>query len=93
MTNKVISITEAEDLGDLRLRLTFSDGVIQEVNFRSFLQHSNHPEIRAFIDAKKFATFALADGDLMWGDFELCFPIMGLYQNNINHSPVLSVAA
>jgi hypothetical protein len=93
MTNTVISVTAAQDIGDLRLRLTFSDGVIQEVDFRSFLQHSNHPEIRAYTDPKKFGTFTVKDGDLMWGDFELCFPIMDLYQNNITHRPTLSAAA
>lgn len=93
MTNKVISVTAVEDLGDLQLRLTFSDGAIQEVDFRGFLQHSNHPEIRAFLDPAKFATYVLKDGDLVWGDFELCFPVMDLYQNSINHSPVLSAAA
>jgi hypothetical protein len=29
-------------------------------------------------------------GGLMWADFELCFPIMDLYQNNITHCPTLS---
>jgi Protein of unknown function (DUF2442) len=93
MTNKLISVTTAENLGECRLRVTFSDGVIQEVDFRSFLQHSNHPEIRAFLEPHKFGAFTVKDGDLVWGDFELCFPVMDLYQNNIDHKPTLSAAA
>lgn len=93
MTNKLISVTAAENLGECCLRITFSDGVVQDVDFRSFLQHSNHPEIRAFLDLQKFGAFTVKDGDLVWGDFELCFPVMDLYQNNLDHKPTLSVAA
>ena len=93
MTHQVISVTAAENLGDFRLRITFSDGVVQNVDFRNFLQHSNHPEIRAFLDSSRFDAFAVREGDLVWGDFELCFPIIDLYQNNIDHTHPLSAAA
>ena len=93
MTHQLISVTAVENLGDFRLRVVFSDGVIQDVDFRHFLQHSNHPEIQAFLDPSKFGAFAVRDGDLVWGDFELCFPIIDLYQNNIDHKHTLSAAA
>ena len=93
MMNKTISVTAAQSVGELRLHIAFSDGATQDVDFRSFLQHSNHPEIRAFLDPNKFNTFAIQDGDLVWGDWELCFPIMDLYHNNIEHVPSLKSAA
>jgi hypothetical protein len=91
--SKTISVTAAQSLDEFRLRIAFSDGVVQEVDFRGFLQRSNHPEIRAFLDAKKFNTYSVQDGDLVWGDWELCFPVMDLYQNNIEHAPYLKSAA
>jgi hypothetical protein len=39
--------------------------------------------IRAYLDPDRFAQFAIRDGDLMWGDYELCFPVADLYENTI----------
>ncbi len=93
MTHQLISVTAAENLGDFRLRVTFNDGVVQDVDFRNFLQHAHHPEIRAFLDPEKFDAFLVKDGDLIWEDFSLCFPIIDLYQNKIDHKHPLNAAA
>ena len=85
MTGKkiVLKIESAKYLGGHRLMLTFSDGKEQAVDFGQFLENSRHPEIRKFLDLKKFKRFRIANGDLMWGDFDLVFPIMDLYVNNL----------
>ncbi len=36
-----------------------------------------------FLDRARFAEFAVRDGDLIWGDYDLCFPIADLYENRI----------
>ena len=84
MTMDIVNIVAVNQTGDYRLKLQFDDGTIQEVNFNPFLQHSLHPESRVFLDAKKFAEFRLEHGELMWGHYELCFPIMDLYTNQID---------
>jgi hypothetical protein len=35
----------------------------------------------------------LEHGDLVWGDFDLCFPIMDLYENQIMHTNADLMAA
>ena len=79
----VIDIVRAEHLSDYRLKLCFSDGVERVIDFEPFLRQSRNPMIRAYLDPKRFSNFLLADGDLMWDDFGLCFPIADLYEGRI----------
>jgi hypothetical protein len=81
--NPEINIVAAEYLGRYQLRLTFDDGSLQKVDFQPFLAASLHPQIRGFLDLEKFMVFRLEYGDLVWGDYELCFPISDLYDNQI----------
>ncbi len=79
----VIEITRAEHLADYKIKLLFSDGSERIVDFESFLRGSHNPMIRAYLDAGRFANFAVTHGDLMWDDYGLCFPIADLYEDNI----------
>jgi hypothetical protein len=82
-TSKVIKIEKAEYLGECILQLLFSDGVTQRVDFEPFLKKSQHPEIQKYLQRKYFKKYTLNDGELMWGDFDLIFPIIDLYKNSI----------
>ena len=79
-----IKILKIEQLNEFKLKLLFSDGKEQVVNFHPFLEHSLHPAIRKYLNPKKFKKFTLEDENLMWGDFDLIFPVMDLYKNQIN---------
>lgn len=79
----VIEVVRARLESGYKLKIRFSDGVSRTVDFQPFLKSSQNPEIRAFLNPKKFSEFAVRDGDLMWGDYELCFPIASLYENRI----------
>ncbi len=37
----------------------------------------------------EFKKFKLDAGDLEWNDYDLCFSIADLYENNINHNESL----
>ncbi len=87
MKIKFIKITEAQHLIDHVLRLTFSDGTEQDIDFKPFLIGSAHPDIKRYLKPKEFKKFHLDNGDLMWGDFDLIFPIMDLYRNKIVSAP------
>jgi hypothetical protein len=63
--------------------LRFSDGRIVTVDFEPFLRRSRHPDVRKYLDPESFQSYRLEHGDLMWGDFELCFPIADLYEGRI----------
>jgi hypothetical protein len=78
-----IDVVQAKQLGAYQLRLDFSDGTERIVDFGPFLERSGHPEIRSFLQPEKFASFRIEQGDLLWGDYELCFPIADLYEGRI----------
>lgn len=80
---KTLSIEGVKHVGGYRLMLKFSDGKEQEVDFGRFLERAQHPEIRKFLDPKRFKKFKLKNGELMWGDFDLIFPIMDLYESKV----------
>ena len=75
-----LKITRVKHICDFTLLITFSDGKTNEVDFEPFLKSSLHPEVKKYLDQKKFSNFSLKNGDLMWGDFDLIFPITDLYQ-------------
>ncbi|MGD0463836.1 MAG: DUF2442 domain-containing protein [Tepidisphaeraceae bacterium] len=81
--NDVIEVVRAQRESGYRLKIHFSDGARRIIDFGPFLKSSRNPMIRAFLDQGRFAGFTIRDGDLMWGDYELCFPIADLYENRI----------
>ena len=88
-----VNIVTAEQAGDYRIRLRFDDGVEQVVDFQPFLSHSLHPNIRAYLDPVRFASFRIEYGELLWGDYELCLPIMDLYRNRLEYTAQIELAA
>lgn len=78
-----LEITEARHLGDYRISLHFNDGTRRLMDFGPFLRKAKNPETTAFRDLKKFKRFHLHYGNLMWGDYEMIFPISDLYAGEI----------
>jgi len=59
MSQILINIVTAELAGDYRLHLTFDDGKEQTVDFKPFLTHARHPDIRAYLDLTRFSAFRI----------------------------------
>ena len=78
-----IKIIKAEYLKDYRIKLLFSDNRIQIVDFKAFLENSQNPTTRKYLNIERFKEFKIEFGDLIWHDYELCFPIIDLYENAI----------
>jgi len=78
-----ISINSANYLKDYLLELTFSDGKVREVDFEPFLQKSKNPMTIKYLDKNEFKKFEIEYGDLIWNDYEMCFPIWDLYQGKL----------
>ncbi len=93
MTPAIINIVAAEQIGDYCIHLRFNDGSEQDVDFKPFLSHSRHPDIRAYLEPERFASFRLEYGELVWGDYDLCFPVIDLYRNDLGHGYSLEAAA
>ena len=93
MNSTPINIISATQTGEYRIRLVFDDNTLQEVDFKPFLVRSHHPDIRAYLEPVRFAGFRVEYGELVWGDYELCFPVIDLYRNTIVHGQSIIVAA
>ena len=79
--NQIITIEKAEYVGDYRIRLVFNDETVQTIDFENFILSSNNPHIAKYSDLAIFKNFSITDGDLEWNDYDLCFSIADLYEN------------
>ena len=78
-----LQVKKAEYVSGYKIQLTFNDGKIQMVDFGPFLKKARNPDTTDYRDLKKFKTFKILEGDLVWGDYQMIFPIMDLYRGEI----------
>jgi hypothetical protein len=78
-----LEIRVAQFTGDYAIKLIFTDGTEQQVDFGPFLENSQHPAIRKYLDINRFKSFKIVDGNLNWNDYDLIFPIADLYDGKI----------
>ncbi len=81
--NAVVEVVSVRQQAAYKLRIEFSDGARRIIDFQPFLEASRNPIVRAYLEPSRFREFTIRDGDLMWGDYDLCFPIADLYENKI----------
>ena len=81
---KTIAITQAKYLGEYEIYFMFSDQTEQTIDFSRFLNRSRNPMTRKFLDQKLFRNFKIEFGDIVWNDYELCFPIGHLHEGNVH---------
>lgn len=79
----VVSIEKADYKGDYVIGLRFSDGVERNVDFGSFLKNAKNPMTKKYLDKELFKSFKIEYGDLIWNDYEMCFPIWDLHEGKI----------
>ena len=93
LPSKELNIKDVRHPGGCRPEITFSDGHIQKIDFTPFLQQA-HPELRKYLDEKEFVQFSVEHGNLVWNDYEMCFPIESLYTGKLMafESELLKVA-
>lgn len=78
-----LSIIDAEYLGNYKIKLVFSDNLERIVDFGNFLSKAKNPMTQKYLDEKLFSSYSIKYGDLIWNDYEMCFPIWDLYMNQI----------
>ncbi len=54
-------------------------------NFGDFLRDCPHPDVKKYLDIRNFKAFHIEYGNLLWGDFDMTFPIMDLYHKTIEY--------
>ncbi len=79
----IVSIQNAQYLGAYKIRLQFSDKTERTIDFSSFLHQSKNPMTRKYLNEDKFRDFNIQYGDIVWNDYELCFPIWDLYRGDV----------
>jgi uncharacterized protein DUF2442 len=82
-TTGYLEITDVRYVPGYKLRLTFNDGIEQVVDFEPFLRKAQNPNLTQYRHLRKFKGFQLHHGNLMWGDYEMIFPLMDLYRGEI----------
>lgn len=81
---RTLAVTEAEYVDGLRLRLTFSDGTTQVVDFGTFLLNHPHPQHNKYRQLANFKRFHIERGNVVWGrDWDLIFPVSQLHQGYV----------
>ena len=79
----VISIDKAEYVGEYKIKFSFSDGVERMIDFSSFLKNAKNPMTKKYLDKKLFKKYSIVYGDIIWNDYEMCFPIWDLHKGEI----------
>ena len=76
-----LNIVNAEYLYDYKVRITFADHTVRDINFGIFLFAHPHPQYNKFRDLKNFKKFQLKNGNIVWGrNADLCFHEDELYK-------------
>ena len=78
-SSRPLKIVQAKYLSDYVVRIVFNDSTEKEVDFKSFLTQTTHPEIAKYRDEKMFKKFRIVGGNINWNDYDLIFPISDLY--------------
>ena len=78
-----LRVEKAKYVPRYRVDVAFNDGTHRVVDFGPFLKQARNPMFTKYRGLREFKSFHIQDGDLMWGDFEMIFPIMDLYEGNI----------
>ena len=80
-----IRIKKAEHLGDFRIRFSFTDGHVSEIDFHPFLSApGQNPMNSQYLDVLRFRAFKLhRNVDVYWDDWEMCFRFETLYAGKL----------
>ena len=78
-----LRIKEARYVPRHRVDIKFNDGTHRVVDFGPFLKQAKNPMFTKYRRLKEFKSFHLHYGDLMWGDYEMIFPIADLHRGEI----------
>ena len=77
-------VIKSENLGNLRVMLTFSDNTTQTIDVGDFIRRHPHPQYNKYLKPKFFDQFTLENGNIVWGkNWDLMFPVEQLYAGTL----------
>jgi hypothetical protein len=80
---KSISVSKAKYLDKFKIQILFSDLTTRIVDFGDFLEKTNLPDLKKYRKTQNFKKFKIKSGNLIWGDFEMIFPLEDLYRGEL----------
>ncbi len=83
-----ILIVRSEYIDNYIIRLSFSDGTVNDVDFGNYLLKHPHPQYDKYRDLSAFKKYRIDNhGDIYWGKYgDLMFPVENLYFNNLEEN-------
>jgi len=78
-----ISITEAHYTDGYSIKMTFSDNTSKTINFEPYMIKSPLPNVNKYLDKGKFRKFLLVEGNLIWKNDEMTFPLESLHAGKL----------
>lgn len=76
-----LTITSAQYVRPLRVVVSFSDGTNRTIDVGDFIKKHPHPQYNRYLDEKRFKTFKIEMGNIVWGkNWDLIFPVEDLYK-------------
>ncbi len=76
-----LTITSAQYVRPLRVAVSFSDGTNRTIDVGDFIKKHPHPQYNRYLDEKRFKTFKIEMGNIVWGkNWDLIFPVEDLYK-------------
>ena len=79
----IVSILKADYLGEYRINFQFTDGIEKTIDFGEFLEKAKNPMTKKYQDKQLFQSYSIEYGDIIWNDYEMCFPIWDLHEGQI----------
>jgi DUF971 family protein len=79
----IISIQKADYLGEYKINFLFSDGIENTIDFEYFLKKARNPMTKKYLDKKLFKSYSIEHGDILWNEYEMCFPVWDLHEGMI----------
>lgn len=83
MKTNIIEINNAHYLSNYKIEILFNNGRKRIIDLSDFLKKAKNPMTRKYLNKNIFKKFKIEYGDLVWGDYEMCFPIWDLYEGKI----------
>ena len=68
---------------NIEFNFLFSDDVVKTVDLSGFLMNARNTMTKKYLDKKLFEKFIINYGDIIWNDYEMCFPIWDLHEGKI----------
>ena len=78
---QTLYVVRAEYVGDVSLRIYFSDGTSTTVDFAPFILTHPHPQYDRYIQPRYFKKFTIEHGNIVWGkNWDMVFPVEQLHR-------------